>query len=120
LAQTPTVPAAALRYPQPVRVGDLANRLVLEPSNHQGVLGRVDSIARTADGSLLLVVRYGGLLGFGTRKIAVPLATTTLLGQFMQIVDIPVAALDVQPSFDTASTMRLEDNDIVRIGINRN
>ena len=120
-----TAPAAdstlpAKRFPQPVRVGDLSNRLVLEPSNHQTVLGRVDSVSRDASGRLFLVVRYGGVLGIGTRKIGVPLETTTLLGQFMQIVDIPQDELARLPVFDSAATQALSDNEVVRIGINRN
>jgi hypothetical protein len=111
---------AAKRFPQPVRVGDLANRLVLEPSNHQSVLGRVDSVSRDASGRLFLVVRYGGVLGIGTRKIGVPLETTTLLGQFMQIADIPQDRLEQLPVFDSAAMQVLADNEVVRVGINRN
>ena len=120
VAPASDVAAAAKRFPQPVRVGDLANRLVLEPSNHQSVLGRVDSVSRDASGRLFLVVRYGGLAGIGTRKIGVPLETTTLLGQFMQIVDVPQDQLDKLPEFDSASMQVLADNEVVRIGINRN
>lgn len=117
-ASEPTM--ANRRFPQAVRVGDLANRLVLEPSNHQSVLGRVDGVFRDASGRLFLGVRYGGVLGFGTRKIAVPLEATTLLGQFMQIVDIPQDQLAQFPAFDTASAQGLGENEVVRIGINRN
>lgn len=109
-----------MRYPQPVRVGDLTNRLVLEPSNHQGVLGRVDSVARDASGRLLLVMRYGGLLGFFTRKVAVPLKTTTLLGQFVQVVDIPREQIAALPNFDAAAVSVLADDEVVRMGLNRN
>lgn len=125
VAQGPQVPApapseAALRYPQPVRVGDLTNRLVLEPSNHQGVLGRVDSVARDASGQLLLVMRYGGLLGFFTRKVAVPLNTATLLGQFVQVVDVPREQIAALPNFDAAAASVLADDEVVRMGLNRN
>jgi hypothetical protein len=120
VAPASDVAMAAKRFPQPVRVGDLADRLVLEPSNHQSVLGRVDSVSRDASGRLFLVVRYGGVLGIGTRKIGVPLETTTLLGQFMQIVDVPQDQLDKLPEFDSASTQVLAANEVVRIGINRN
>jgi hypothetical protein len=112
--------ASAKRFPQKVRVGDLAERLVLEPSQHQSVLGRVDSVSRDAGGRLFLVVRYGGLLGFGTRKIAVPLETTTLLGPFVQIVDIPEEEVAKLPTLGGASTEMLGANEIVRVGINRN
>lgn len=112
--------AAARRFPQTVRVGDLANRLVLEPSNHQSVLGRVDGVSRDATGRLYLVMRYGGVLGFGTRKIAVPLEATTLLGQFVQVVDVPQAELAAMPAFDAAAASVLGGDEVVRMGINRN
>jgi hypothetical protein len=111
---------AAKRFPQPVRVGDLYDRQVLEPSNHQGVLGRVDQVVRTADGQLDLIVRYGGVLGFFTRNIAVPIEATTLLGQFMQIDDIDQTHLAALPTFNPAGTTPLKPDDIIRIGINRN
>lgn len=116
----PAPPEAALRFPQPVRVGDLTNRLVLEPSNHQSVLGRVDSVSRDATGRLFLVMRYGGLLGYGTRRVAVPLETTALLGPFVQVVDVPPAEIAALPVFDAAATSVLADGDVVRMGINRN
>ena len=47
---------AARRFPQPVRVGDLIHRQVLRPVERQTVLGRVDGVARRADGAVLVVV----------------------------------------------------------------
>lgn len=111
---------AARRFPQPVRVGDLRDRQVLEPSNHQGVLGRVEGIARSADGSLLLLMRYGGLLGYGTRLIAVPIEATALLGQFVQVVDIPEERLKALPTFDGKGGTPLGPDEVIRVGINRN
>ena len=111
---------AARRFPQPVRVGDLVDRQVLEPSNHQGVLGRVDGVERAKDGTLLLVVRYGGVLGLGTRPIAVPIDATTLLGPFMQIVGIPPDAVAQLPTFDRASATTLPPDAVIQVGINRN
>jgi len=111
---------AARRMPQPVRVGDLVGRAVLEPSNHQGRLGRVAGVSRGADGALLLVFRYGGLLGFGTRPIAVPIEATALLGQFVQVTDVALATLHALPDWTGEGATALGADDVVRIGLNRN
>ncbi len=114
---------AARRFPQPVRVGDLIGRQVLEPSNHQGVLGRVAGVTRGADGALLLVLRYGGVLGWGTRDVAVPVDAAALLGQFVQIVDVTPEAVGALPTFGpsgAAGTGMLAPDDTIRMGLNRN
>jgi hypothetical protein len=79
---------AARRYPQPVRVGDLIGREVLEPKESQTVLGRVAAIRRAQDGGIDLVMRYGGLLGFGTRLISVPIEAVALLGEYVAMVGL--------------------------------
>ncbi len=77
LAQQPAPPgmrlatAAARRFPQPVRVGDLINRTVLQPLESRPVLGRVTQIVRSSDGVVKVVIDYGGLFGIGARPIAV-------------------------------------------------
>lgn len=101
-------------------MGDLAGRQVLEPSNRQGVLGRVQGVSRTRTGGLLLVVRYGGVLGYGARPIAVPIEATALLGPFVQIVDIDRASLDALPTFGGAGSVPLGPDEVIRVGINRN
>ncbi len=40
------------RFPQPVRVGDLAGRLLLQPEESQPVLGRVTGLVRRGDGAV--------------------------------------------------------------------
>jgi len=76
---TPAARAAA-RFPQPVRVGDLIRRQVLRPVEQQDVLGRVAGVVRRPDGAVLVVVNLGGVLGFGTRPVAVPVEAVALLG----------------------------------------
>lgn len=90
---------------------------MLEPSFRLGVLGRVDGVARDAGGHLLLVVRYGGALGLGTRLIAVPLDTAGAMGPYVQIIDIAPSQLAALPTLDAASLSKLDDGDIVSIGL---
>ncbi len=111
---------AEKRWPQPVRVGDLRERLVIEPSNHQGALGRVSGVSREADGALKLVFRYGGVLGLGARTIGIPIEATALLGQFVQVTDLDEAALKAMPAWTGAGSVALGADEVVRIGLNRN
>ena len=84
----------------------------------QGVLGRVEGVARAQDGSVKVLVRYGGLLGFGTRLIAVPVEATALLGQFIEVVDLDPNQLEVMPTWPGGD--RLADDATIRIGVTRN
>jgi hypothetical protein len=122
LAAAPGVSAASLaeraarRFPQPVRVGDLIGRQVLEPTEAQHVLGRVGAVVREKDGSLDMIVRFGGVLGFGTRPIAVPIEAVGLLGEYVAVVDFTPEQL---AGFSTASEPGppLAPNEIIRVGL---
>lgn len=116
----PSKEKAERRFPQPVRVGDLVGRQVLEPSNHQGVIGRVDGVTRVGEGEFKLVVRYGGLLGFGTRTIAIPIEATALLGQYVQVVDLDRDKLKALPDWAVGTGAAVPADERIRIGINRN
>src|SRR5258708_13846678 len=95
LAQRPAPPDADLaafaarRFPQPVRVGDLNNRTVLQPLESRPVLGRVAQVIRVSNGKEEIVMRYGGLFGFGGRYAAVPIAAMGLLGNELQDPNYP-------------------------------
>jgi hypothetical protein len=52
--------STAMRFPQPVRVGDLIDREVLRPVESQDVLGRVRRLVRDRDGQVMVVVDFGG------------------------------------------------------------
>jgi hypothetical protein len=70
--------SAAMRFPQPVRVGDLLGRQVLRAVESQDVLGRVRRVVRDRNGQIMVVVDFGGFLGFGSRSIAVPVDAMVL------------------------------------------
>ena len=89
---------AAKRWPQPVRVGDVIGREVLEPKENQAVLGRVAQVGRRPDGGLELRISFGGVLGVGARTIAVPIEATALLGEYVVVVDYSRSELGRFPS----------------------
>ena len=110
---------AARRFPQPVRVGDLIGRQVLEPTEAQPVLGRVAAVARRGDGGLDLIVRFGGVLGIGARPIAVPVEAVALLGEHVAVIDFTPEQLGTFPAVDGAGTGTLPPGDTIRVGLVR-
>jgi len=119
--------AAARRFPQPVRVGDLLMRQVLQPLPSQPTLGWVRNVVKRSDGTIDVVVDYGGVLGplgrpaanLLTRPIAVPVDAMVLLGQYVEIVDFTPDQLKRFKTFDGAGATPLPPDSIIRVGLAR-
>jgi hypothetical protein len=109
--------SAAMRFPQPVRAGDLPGRDVLRPVESQDVLGRVRRLVRDAKGQIMVVVDFGGFLGLGSRPIAVPVDAMVLLGQDMEIVAFTPAQLRQFPTFLPSGTTDVADDTIIKVGL---
>ena len=109
--------SAAMRFPQPVRVGDLIGREVLRPVESQDVLGRVRRVVRDQNDRVLVVVEFGGFLGFGSRPIAVPVDAMVLLGQDMEIVAFTPKQLRQFATFSPSGTTDLADDAIIKVGL---
>lgn len=111
--------AAAKRFSQPVRVGSLLGRTVLQPLESRPVLGRVKAVVRRDNGAIDVVVNYGGVLGIGTRLIAVPVEAMALLGEDVEILDYKPSELQSLPTFDGTGIRRLACDDVIRVGLAR-
>ena len=111
--------AAARRFPQPVRVGDLLRRRVLRPVESQPTLGWVRDVVRQSDGSIDVVVDYGGVFGLFSRPIAVPVDAMVLLGQYMEIVDFTPEQLRQFKTFEASGAMPLQPDSIIKVGLAR-
>ncbi len=111
-------PAVDNRFPQPVRVGDLVGRQLLEPTEAQPVLGRVEGVTRAADGTLALVVRVGGVLGVGGHPVAVPVAAVALLGEHVALMDLKPDALRALPTA-AANAAQLGPEERIQVGLVR-
>ncbi len=109
--------AMAKRFPQPVRVGALLNRTVLQPVESKIVLGRVQDVVRQSDGTIDVIVDYGGWFGFFGHPIAVPVTAMVLLGEYMEIVDISPKQLDEFKTFDSAGTTPVPPDTEIRVGL---
>ncbi len=109
--------STAMRFPQPVRVGDLLGRPVLRPVESQDVLGRVQRLVRGGDGTIMVVVDFGGFLGFGRRPIAVPVDALVLLGQDVEIVAFTPEQLRQFPTFSPTGTTDVADDTIIKVGL---
>jgi hypothetical protein len=110
--------STAMRFPQPVRVGDLLGRQVLRPVESQDVLGRVRRVVRDDNGQIMIVIDFGGFLGFGSRPIAVPVDAMVLLGQDMEIVAFSPQQLRQFPTFSSSSgTTEIADDTIIKVGL---
>ena len=109
--------SAAMRFPQPVRAGDLLGREVLRPVKSQDVLGWVRRLVRDHDGQLMVVVDFGGFLGFGARSIAVLVDAMVLLGQDIEIVAFTPEQLRQFPTFSPSGTTDVADDTIIKVGL---
>lgn len=109
--------SAAMRFPQPVRVGDLLHRAVLRPVESQDVLGRVSQVVRDPSGRIDVVIDFGGVLGFGRRPIAVPVDAMVLLGQDMEVVGFTPDQLKQFPTFSASGTSPLPNDAVIRVGL---
>ena len=115
----PSADKAESRFPQPVRVGALIGRQVLEPTEAQHVLGHVRALVRGADGKVSMIMTTGGLFGFDTRLIAVPIEAVVLLGQYVAIADFKPKELDAFPTASLSGTRPLNSDDMIRVGLTR-
>jgi hypothetical protein len=109
--------SAAMRFPQPVLVGDLLHREVLRPVESQDVLGRVRELVRDSSGRILVVINFGGFLGFGSRPIAVPVDAMVLLGQDMEVVAFTPQQLRQFPTFSPSGTTIIPRDTIIKVGL---
>lgn len=85
------------RFPQPVTVSELIGRQML--NRDQGVLGRVEAVGRTSDGTLLIAFARRRLLLLSGETVAVPLKATAALGPFVMILDLSFEEIDRLPPF---------------------
>jgi len=113
----PYMGEAARRFPQPARVGDLTGRQVLQPIEAQHVLGRVAGFVRDKDGDITMRVRLGGVLGFDTRLVDVPIGAVALMGEYVAVLDLTPEQLAALPTVNAAGPTPLPPDTMIRVPI---
>ena len=106
--------SAAMRFPQPVRVGDLLGSAVLRPVESQDVPGHVREVARDSQGQIPAVIDFGGFFGFTSRPIAVPADAMVLLGQDMEVVAFTPNQTAHLPVLLSSGTTRVPDDVVIK------
>ena len=107
----------AMRFPQPVRIGLLLGRVVMQPVESQNVLGHVRSIERDGNGQIMVVISFGGFLGIGSRLIAVPLDAMVLLGNVVEVAAFTPKQLRGFPTFTASGTTPVPADTVVKVGL---
>lgn len=116
----PRSAVATARYPQPVRVADLAGRQLLEDRPNQRVLGHVSAIVAGADGTPSLLVQRRRWWGGDAGRVAVPVASVALLGQFLVLKDLDPERFSALPAETAAMPQVIPATEVLRIGLARN
>lgn len=105
------------RFPQFVRVGDLIGLPVEDDDSR--TLGYVRRVVRTPHGKIKLIVGYGGVLGWGTRLVAVPIEVVGIFGRQLASLDMPRHEYAKAPPWhDTGDTV-IPDDDAIRVALAR-
>jgi len=105
------------RWPQPVRVGDLIGLPVLDHDDR--TLGRVESVVRTPEGNVRLIVPYGGFLGWGRRPVAVPIEVVAIAGRQLAALDMTRAEFEAAPAWNATEGLALPAGEVIRVGLYR-
>ncbi len=105
------------RFPQPVRVGDLIGLPVLDDSS--STLGHVREVVRTPANRIVLIVSYGGFLGWGARPVAVPIEVVGILGRELAALDMPPSEFAAAPTWRDAGALALPADATIKIALAR-
>ncbi len=109
--------STAMRFPQPVKAGQLLNSTVVLPRESQDYVGKVHAVVRSKDGTVRVVIRHGGFLGWGGRLIAVPLEAMVLSGADMEVVMFTPDQLDKFPTFVPGTDQELAPEENLKVGL---
>src|SRR5712671_2470488 len=119
--QTPMPTAAEarmqMRFPQPVRVGDLIGLPVLD--DNDSTLGRVREVVRDPQGKIKLIVGYSKWWGWGGHPVAVPIEVVAILGRQIAALDMPREEFASAPTWAAGGDRPIPAGETIRIAITR-
>lgn len=111
----------ARRWPQPIRVGDLVGRPVVDDDDV--ILGHVRQVVRTPAGKILLIVphrrSFWRWFGWLPRPVAVPIEVVVSIGRNTASVDMQPKAYAAAPTWIEGSDHPLGDDETILIAIGK-
>lgn len=107
-----------MRFPQPVRVGDLLNLAVLD--ENASTLGRVRQVVRTRSGRIQLIVSYSRWWGWFGRPVAVPIEVVGIEGRQLVSLDMDPEDYAEAPTWRDNNATILPNDDSIKIALARN
>ena len=115
----PSMMKMAGSFPQPVRVGDLAGRYLLQPTEAQTVLGHVGAppVLRAPDGSLWLAINRREWFGLRSTRVAVSVDRVALLGEHVAMIGVMPRDFAALPPLEPGKFAALPSEAIIRVGI---
>ncbi len=105
------------RFPQPVRVGDLIGYPLLD--DRARTLGHIRAVVHTNNEKIELIVECGGLFGWGSRPVAVPIELVGIAGRHVSSLDMPDSEFAKVPTWRAADARPLPADAIIRIALAR-
>jgi hypothetical protein len=107
------------RFPQPVRVGDLIGDPILD--DQARTLGHIQTVVRTNDDKIKLIVNYGGLFGisWGSHLVAVPIEAVGIAGRHVSSLDMPNSEFATAPTWHKTDERPLPPDATIRIALAR-
>jgi hypothetical protein len=107
-----------MRFPQPVRVGDLIGLPVL--GQDASTLGYVRQVVRTSAGNIVLVVSYSRFWGWFGRPVAVPIELVGIEGRQLVSLDMPPSQYAAAPRWRRSEGTMLPAEATVSVALARN
>ena len=114
------------RFPQPARADHLIGLPVLDFSD--STIGYVQSVVRTPEGKVRLIVPYGKRFGWardwwpfnaGRRLVAVPIETVAILALQIDALDMVRSDFDSAPTWVAGKDKALLPDEMVKIAVAR-
>jgi hypothetical protein len=109
-----------MRYPQPVRVGDLIGYPVLDDNSR--TLGYVRQVVRMAGDKIELIVAYNswcGWCGFDARLIAVPIEVVGIFGRQIASLDMPPSEFASAVTWNGSGATVLGNDETIKVALAR-
>lgn len=106
-----------MRFPQPVRVGDLIGLPVLDLN--ASTIGYVRNVVRTPQNRIELIVRYSRWWGWFGRPVAVPIELVGIEGRQLVSLDMPPSQYAAAPRWRRSEGTMLPADATVSVALAR-